>query len=730
MSIPQNETLTESESAYEHPQVHACFIQSIQDDLVNEGGIMDLWMREARLFKYGSGSGTNFSPLRGANEKLSGGGYSSGLMSFLKIGDRAAGSIKSGGTTRRAAKMVCLDIDHPDIEEFIDWKLHEEQKVACLIAGSKIIQGHIEAITEIIQNKSDPHAFSKLSQAIAQAQADHIPNSQIRRIIQMAQQQNQPIPFETYNTDWESKAYQTISGQNANNSVRVSNEFLEAVQNDQEWELRFRTVSDFKGTVSARTLWDKIAYAAWACADPGVQFDTTINEWHTCPESGRINASNPCSEYMFLDDTACNLASLNLLKFLDQEGRFDSEGFRYACRLWTIVLEISVLMAQYPSAQIAQRSYDFRTLGLGYANLGGLLMVNGVGYDSPEGRALCSAVSALMCGVAYETSGEMAREFGPFRLFLKNRDSILRIIRNHRRYIFEETEDYENLSLEPIRLNLERCPEPRIVQEARKAWDQALALGKEYGFRNAQTTAIAPTGTIGLIMDCDTTGIEPDYALVKFKKLAGGGYFKIINRLVPQALRKLNYSADAIDRILKYALGHKTLAPEISPHFLKSHGFTEAKIAAIEKAFETGFDLKSAFGGSVLGRQWCIEALKVPGGEIDSPSFNLLSFLGLSAADYRRARLYGCGTMSLEGAPDLDSEHLAVFDCAHPCGSIGKRCLSYQSHIKMMAAAQPFISGGISKTINMNHHATIQDCQDAYMMSWRLGLKSIALLSR
>ena len=651
---PRNEELTESDSAYEHPQVHACFIQSIEDDLVNEGGIMDLWMREARLFKYGSGSGTNFSSLRGMSEKLSGGGYSSGLMSFLKIGDRAAGSIKSGGTTRRAAKMVCLDIDHPDIEEFIDWKLHEEQKVACLIAGSKVIQGHIDAITRIIRSEADPDRSFKLARAITQAQADHIPNNQIRRIIQIAEQGSQEMVFETYDSDWESKAYQTISGQNANNSVRVSNGFLEAVEGDREWDLRLRTRDGVKSTVSARGLWDRIAYAAWSCADPGLQFDTTINEWHTCPESGRINASNPCSEYMFLDDTACNLASLNLLKFVDEEGTFDSQGFRYACRLWTIVLEISVLMAQYPSARIARRSYEFRTLGLGYANLGGLLMVNGVGYDSVEGRALCSAITGLMCGVGYETSAEMAREFGSFPLFPKNREAMLRVIRNHRRAIFEERVGYENLSLEPIRLELERCPQPGIVEEARQAWDRALRSGEEYGFRNAQITAIAPTGTIGLVMDCDTTGIEPDYALVKFKKLAGGGYFKIINRLVPRALKRLGYSDQTIDRILAHVLGHKALPSDLSSELLKKHGFTETRIAAVERALQTTFDLKSAFNPSVLGRGWCLEALKVPEAELDSPGFNLLTFLGFNAESYEKANTYCCGTMTVEGAADLD----------------------------------------------------------------------------
>ncbi|MDJ0970747.1 MAG: adenosylcobalamin-dependent ribonucleoside-diphosphate reductase, partial [Kiloniellales bacterium] len=564
----QSGKLTKAASAYEHPQPHACFIQSVGDDLVNDNGIMDLWVREARLFKYGSGTGTNFSRLRGEGEPLSGGGRSSGLMSFLKIGDRAAGAIKSGGTTRRAAKMVTVDIDHPDIVDYINWKNVEEQKVAALVAGSKLCSKHLNAVIQAChaaREASDPEAAfdvkrnPQLKAAVRQARKAMVPDNYIQRVIQFARQGATAIQFRTYDTDWDSDAYLTVSGQNSNNSVRLTNEFLEAVEQGGTWKLIRRTDGKVADSLPAEQLWDQIAEAAWSCADPGVQFDTTINEWHTCPQSGRIDASNPCSEYMFLDDTACNLASLNLMTFLGKDGRFEIEAYRHATRLWTLTLEISVLMAQFPSKAIAEKSYAFRTLGLGYANLGGLLMAGGLSYDSDAGRAMAGALTAILTGDAYATSAEMAGELGAFPGYAENREAMLRVIRNHRRAAHGEDQDYEGLSIAPVALDGEACPDPALVSAACEAWDEALRLGETHGYRNAQTSVIAPTGTIGLVMDCDTTGIEPDFALVKFKKLAGGGYFKIINRTVPVALKTLGYNETQIGEIIRYAVGHGTL---------------------------------------------------------------------------------------------------------------------------------------------------------------------------
>jgi len=723
-----------STSAYEHPQPHACFIQGIADDLVNEGGIMDLLVREARLFKYGSGTGTNYSALRGDGEPLSGGGRSSGLMSFLKIGDRAAGAIKSGGTTRRAAKMVTVDLDHPDIEEFIDWKVKEEHKVAALVAGSRLTRRHLGAVMEAArEGGADPRENRGLRRAIKAARTDQIPENLIERILGFARQGFTQVTFDTYDTDWDSEAYRTVSGQNSNNSVRVPNAFVRAVLDDEAWHLRWRLNGKVAKTLRARDLWDRIGHAAWACADPGVQFDTTINEWHTCPNSGRINASNPCSEYMFLDDTACNLASLNLKAFRRAEGAIDVPAFEHACRLWTIVLELSVLMAQFPSRRIAQLSYEFRTLGLGYANLGGLLMSNGLSYDSAEGRALAAGLTAVMTGVAYATSAEMAEELGAFPGFDANSAPMLRVIRNHRRAALgiEDIDGtaYEGLSLPPVPIKADECPDQPVAEAARRAWDRALELGEAHGFRNAQVSVIAPTGTIGLVMDCDTTGIEPDFALVKFKKLAGGGYFKIINRSVPEGLRVLGYRPEEIEAIERYVVGHASLhdAPGVNHERLRAKGFTAPVLEALERAVGQAFDIKYAVNRWTLGTDFCTGTLGVPMAKLEESGFDLLTWLGFSEAEIEAANVYCCGAMTMEGAHYLKVEHLPVFDCASPCGRFGTRSLSAESHIRMMAAAQPFVSGAISKTINMPHQATIEDCKSAYLLSWQLGLKANAL---
>jgi ribonucleoside-diphosphate reductase alpha chain len=728
--------LTASASAYEHPQPHACFIQSVDDDLVNENGIMDLWVREARLFKYGSGTGSNFSKLRGENEKLSGGGRSSGLMSFLKIGDRAAGAIKSGGTTRRAAKMVVVDVDHPDIEEYISWKVKEEQKVAALVAGSRICQKRLKAVMKACVNCEgsgddcfDPVKNPALKRAIKEARRDHIPQSYIARIIQFARQGFKEIQFDTYDTDWDSEAYLTVSGQNSNNSVRVTDDFLAAVREGREWELNARTTSKTIKKLNARALWDDIGYAAWASADPGIQFHTTINDWHTCPKSGPINASNPCSEYMFLDDTACNLASLNLLAFKRDDNTFDTEAFEHCCRLWTVVLEISVLMAQFPSRQIAQLSYEYRTLGLGFANIGGLLMASAISYDSREGRALCGAITAIMTGVAYATSAEMASELGTFPGYEPNAAEMLRVIRNHRRAAHGQSMGYESLATLPVPLDHASIADARLIEAAKRAWDSALALGEQHGYRNAQATVVAPTGTIGLVMDCDTTGIEPDFAIVKFKKLAGGGYFKIINRAVPEALRTMGYTAAQIAEIEAYAVGHGSLgqAPHINRTSLKSKGFTDDVLDKIEASLGTAFDIKFVFNKWTIGEQFLTETLKVPAEKLSDPSFELLAHLGFTRPQIEACNEHVCGAMTLEGAPHLKAEHLPVFDCANPCGRKGKRYLSTESHIEMMAACQPFISGAISKTINMPNSASVEDCKAAYDLSWRRALKACAL---
>lgn len=659
--------LKESTSAYERPQPHACFILSVDDDLVNEGGIMDLWVREARIFKYGSGVGTNFSNIRGEGEKLSGGGTSSGLMSFLKIGDRAAGAIKSGGTTRRAAKMVCLDMDHPEIVSFVNWKVEEEKKVAALIDAG-------------------------------------------------------------YSSDYEGEAYRTVSGQNSNNSVRIPNEFFEVLEKGGDWELKARSDGHVMKKVNARKLWNDINYAAWRCADPGTQYDTTINDWHTCPEGGPIRASNPCSEYMFLDNTACNLASVNLRKFFNEaDNSFDVAGFEYTVRLWTTVLEISVLMAQFPSREVAQLSYDYRTLGLGFANLGTILMISGIPYDSDQARGIAGAITAIMTGTAYKTSAELSRYMGPFARFEENKEHMMRVMHNHRAAAYDASDAYEGLQIKPQGINAKDCPD-YLLKAATRAWDEAVQMGEKWGYRNAQTTVIAPTGTIGLVMDCDTTGVEPDFALVKFKKLSGGGYFKIINQSVPEALKNLKYTTDQIQAIVNYAKGHATLkdAPHINTESLKQKGFTDPDLEKVESMLATAFEIGFVFNRFTLGEE-CLARLGFKAEEYDDFEWSMLHALGFTDDQIEEANTYVCGTMTVEGAPYLKEEHLPVFDCANKCGTIGERYIHYSGHIRMMASVQPFISGAISKTINLPNEASMEDVEDAYMMSWKLGLKACAL---
>lgn len=663
---PADGELKKSTSAYERPQPHACFILSVNDDLVNDGGIMDLWVREARIFKYGSGVGTNFSNLRGEGEKLSGGGTSSGLMSFLKIGDRAAGAIKSGGTTRRAAKMVCLDLDHPEIVEFINWKVEEEKKAGALIAAG-------------------------------------------------------------YPSDYEGEAYKTVSGQNSNNSVRIPNSFFEKLKNNEDWELKGRMDGRVMKKVPAREIWNQIAYAAWRCADPGTQYNTTINEWHTCPEGGEIRASNPCSEYMFLDNTACNLASSNLMKFYDSEKNiFDVEGYEYNCRLWTVVLEISVLMAQFPSKEVAQLSYEYRTLGLGYANLGTMLMVSGIPYDSEEARNIAGAISAIMTGIAYKTSAEMAGVLGTFPRYEENKKHMLRVMRNHRLAAYD-ADEYENLSLNPQGIKAKYCPD-YLLTAACKAWDDAVELGEKYGYRNAQTTAIAPTGTIGLVMDCDTTGVEPDFALVKFKKLSGGGYFRIINQSVPAALKNLGYTEKEIDAIVKYTIGTASFAgaPYINYQSLSEKGFIADEIKKLDTAVATAFNINFIFNKYTLGEE-CLQRLGFTPEQYNDFEWSLLEALDFTDEQIEAANNYTCGTMMLEGAPYLKEEHLPVFDCANKCGEKGQRYIHSHGHIRMMGAVQPFVSGAISKTINLPNEAVVDEIADAYLLSWELGLKACAL---
>jgi len=750
---PKTGELEYSTNAYEHPQPHACFIQSVSDSLVGGSeSIMGLWNREALLFKYGSGTGSNFSRIRGDGEPLSGGGTSSGLLSFLKIGDRAAGAIKSGGTTRRAAKMVTLDMNHPDIEEYIDWKASEEEKVSALVIGSAILQKHANAIMDAIWTFDEEEGrFSQktnlgLRKAMVQAIKDHVPQIHIQRILDLAEQGWKGLEFEAMDTDWQGEAYLTISGQNSNNSIRVPNMFMDAVKSGRDWSLYWRTElekSEAEGrdptpckSLDARALWDKVAQTAWACADPGVQFDTTINEWHTCPEAGRINGSNPCSEYMFLDDTACNLASINLLHYYDLDTHeFEIEDFRHSVRLWTTTLEISVLMAQFPSESIAKRSYEYRTLGLGYCNIGSLLTHMGIPYDDERAFAICGAITAIMCGESYATSAEMASILGPFSDYERNADAMLRVMRNHRRAAYDApAEEYEEITVLPMGINSKKCPK-NLLDAARSCWDRVVREGEEHGFRNAQTTVVAPTGTIGLVMGADTTGIEPQFSMVQFKTLAGGGSLRIINQGLPSALSRLGYSESEAKGIEEYVVGTSKINPTIPKDRLSDAGINSELVKKVESKLPKVFHLRNAFAPDILGKDYCVNNLNMSEEDfyVDEKGepqckdewFDTLASIGFSHEEIEAANKIIIGNGTIEGAPGLKEKHLPIFDCATP-GS-GTRSISPDGHVKMMAAAQPFISGAISKTINMPSDSTIDDVREAYNLSYETMNKACAV---
>jgi len=693
-------TAVASEDAYTYSSSSACFIQSVTDDLMGAGGITDLWTREARVFKHGGGSGSNVSAIRGKNEPLSGGGTSSGLMSFLRVSDRAAGAIKSGGTTRRAARIVSLDVDHPDVEEFISWKVAEERKVAMLVAGARALKSAWDAMCGAALTAPDVDVLQNPSfiKAVRQARKNGVPLGFLQEAQARIQQRIYTMPIHTMDLDYEGEAYETVSAQNANNSIRLPDTFMTSVDNDGEWTLFRRVDGAACKTLSSRALWKSISEAAWSCADPGLQFDTTINFWHTCPEAGRINASNPCSEFHFLDNTACNLASLNLVQFLEGDGSFDIHSFCHAVALTTIALDITVSMSQYPTALMAQLSEDYRPLGLGYANLGGLLMRMGLAYDSPKGREIAASITSLMTATAYHTSIDLAKLVGPFRGY--EAANMCRVLGNHA----ELANGYKTLEGDPG-LGVTYVPLTSahpIAVAARSVWKNVVSMAPIHGVRNSQVTVLAPTGTIGLVMGCDTTGVEPDFALVKFKKLAGGGYMRLVNSGIPAALDRLGYTQAEAEAIVNYVGGKTLVDCKAIPYDELVRRFSAETVAEWDKALLTAFDpsfvlpvdaLTQAFGGKAV-KEFLLE-------------------------------VGGHGT--LEGAPHLKSIHLPVFDCASRCGIGGTRSIAPMGHLMMMAVVQPFVSGAISKTVNLPGDATVDEVSDLYRKAWQLGLKAVAL---
>lgn len=728
----QLKQIVKSVNAYEHPQVHACFILKVLDDLVNKNGIMDTAITEASIFKYGSGVGANFSNIRGANEKLSGGGQSSGLLSFLDVINKSAGAIKSGGTTRRAAKMVILDDDHPDLVEFIMWKVKEEAKVLSLVVGSEKIDRHIKNVVHACMqysgdeaDKYDANTNLALKIAIADAEQNGVPSSYCNHIVH-AMESGIPINWEVFNLDWNGAAYRAVSGQNSNNSIFISDKFMNAVENDADWNLIARTDGSIIKTLKARKLWDLICYSAWACADPGVQYKDTIQSWHTCKTDGPIRGTNPCSEYVFLDNTACNLASINLDKMLlhTNDGiMFNIDAFKYACNLWTIVLDISVTMAQYPTYDFAESSLKYRTLGLGYGSMGSMLMSLGIAYDSDEGRSVAAAITAILTLSVYNTSSTLAQKLGTFEQYEENKESMLTVIENMHHLVHHQADKCKNLNIKPYLVQL---PESfkYLGQAAQKLSHETLKAAREHGVRNAQATVIAPTGTISFVMDLGTTSVEPTFSLVSWKKLAGGGDMRVLNKTVVDALHALQYTESQITDIKQYIFGHGNVknAPHINNTALKAKGFTDDMIEKMTHALKTAYDIKhiintNFFGQDILQKRCNINV---------TANDNLLEVLGFSSEQITEANIYCCGHLTIEGAPHLKPSHISVFDCAMPNG-VGVRFISPEGHYKMVAAVQPFISGAASKTVNLPEHITIEEISKIYFETWKYGIKCVSL---
>lgn len=722
-----------STSAYEHPQLHACFILSVNDSLLGEGGILDLATKEATAFKYGSGTGSNFSALRAKNEPLSGGGSSSGLMSFLGMFDKVAGALKSGGKTRRSAKMNTIDVNHPEILDYITCKMHEENKVASMITGSKNIKKHLDNLHYAAKHgECDVNANPALASAIIDAHRDSVPVELLIRALSLLEQGVDDIGFEVFTADFNGSAYASVNMQNANNSIRVTDEFMRAVIDDDYFKLTNRTNPKEYTQVKARKIWDSLCLSAWSCGDPGIQMDDTIASWHTCPASGRINGSNPCSEYMFLDDTACNLASLNLVKFQLKNGRLDTDKFVKAVKTWLKALEISVFIAQYPSRLIASNSHKFRPLGLGYANLGSFLMRAGIPYDSDEARSIAGYITAVMHGVSYKTSAELASKLGAFEGYQLNREHMMRVICNHRHAVFGELCDQVNIQPRSLDHTYLTNVESEFVKNL---WDDVVDHGHKYGFRNSQVTVLAPTGTIGLMMGCNTTGVEPQYMLITHKKLSGGGYMKLVDESVNYALMHLGYTNDQIDAINKHIVGHGSLAQcdLLNHEALLNRGFTKENIAKIESALPDVFDVSNAFSEFIIGSE-IYDHLHIPADQRNGSS--LLKQL-IPEDKIKDLNLYVCGHMCIENAPFIKPDHLQVFDCAVPNGEHGKRSIATKGHVLMVSTAQSFLSGAISKTFNQRQETKVtsktydtafdaedvESISDVFMLCYKHGVK-------
>ncbi len=712
--------LKPSNNAYERPQLHACFLHGVRDELVNEGGIMHLYEREARVFKYGSGAGANLSSIRGAGEGLSGGAATPGLMRFLGIGDKAAGAIHAGGLPRQAGKMVVVDIDHPDVLGFIRWKGEEQYKAAALITGARVMRQHLSGVMAAItqgsgEGRFNPQQNAALKAAITRAKRAMIPGSAIERVMAYARQGYRELHIPIYTAEAGSEVFFTVSAHQTKQAVRVTHRFMQAAEDKEKFALRRRTDGSVARHVPAAELFDDIAHAVWATGGPTIHFADTITRAHSCPETDRIRASTPASEYLFLDDTAAPLAVVNLLACADGRGFLDLDLFAHVVKCATLMLDISISMAQYPSRAMARLTLDTRPIGLGMANFAALLMRMGYAYDSDEARATAAAIAGLLTGEAALVSAELAKELGEFAEFKKNRSHYLKLLAAKRDLVLHG--DRQDA---PALTSLEALPQPELADALKRVWELAYIKAGAYGLRHAQLSCVPPTSTIARVMDCETLGLTPVASLVRFQPQPQGGVRKHLSSHVRYGLGSLGYSPAQMDEMARYVCGHRSLqhASAVSHTALAAHGFGAAELKAIEETLADAADIHAAFDPFVLGERFCREVLKLPAGALHDANFSVLQHLGFSEEEIAEADAYACGMRTLEGAPHLRAEDAAVFAAG----------VSAEAQINLLAAAQQFLTGGIAHTVMLPHATGMETCQELIRQAWRAGLKSLTLM--
>lgn len=732
-----NNAILPSTNTYERPQTQSCFIQSVEDDLVNKDGIYDLMLKEAKIFKYGSSSGSNFSNIRGKGEKLSGGGHSTGVMSFLKISDFSADVVRSGGNTKSGSKMVVLDADHPEIEDFINWKIKEDEKIVSMVTGSNIVKRILELIFEackdyqgLEENKYNHLVNEKLKSVIFLASNLMVPEKYIDRALLLAKQNIYDINYAIFTTAWDLEASKTVTGKNTTTFISITNTFMTKYYNNENWYLINRYDGSSYKTIKTSEIFANIAMASWSCNNVGILFHDNTNDWNTCINDGLIKTSTPNFEYLFLDDTACSIAIINLIHFYKKDQNkliIDTEKLEHVTYLLTIALDISVAMGELPSLKIAQTSFKYRSIGIGYTNAASLLMSMALPYDSKEGRSLIANISAFITGCAYQASAKIAKIKCPFPAYENNKQVFINVIHNHLCALKNE-DNYKNIHNKPQALNYNYCIDKGLYNKTLEIWQNILQLAQTIGFRNAQVSCIMPNNNVNIMLDCNTCGIEPDNSLIKYYTDNTGNYNRVVSPYVIEGLSNLGYSEEQIQDIKHHLIGRKTLksAPFINKKTLSQLGFTSVELEKIENSLASTFNIQFSFNKYIIGDEFCENVLKLDINQLKNPNFSLLEALGFTSEQITEANYYVNGYLTLEDAPHLQKKHINIFTCSVISGK-GTKYITPQAHINMVASVQPFITGGISKTLVLPYNSTIEICKEIYEYAWQVGIKVLSI---